>query len=310
MNMFESPIVEYSGVISNCKLFIKRDDLIPFSFGGNKYRIAAELFKDMISKGCNCIIGYGNTRSNMCRVIANMASSKGYPCYIVNPVLEDDPSEKTCNSSIVNLCSARIRKCSPSNVAETVEAVMNECRNEGFTPYYINGDKYGHGNEKVQLRAYSKAYLEICEQAKELGLFFDYIFLPTGTGMTQGGLVAGKKLAKGKERIVGISVARDSIKETEIIYNMLEAFFDNPITRNGDVIVDDSFLCGGYGRYDESVIKIIQQMQVNYGLPLDPTYSGKAFTGMLAYVKDHDIKGNVLYVHTGGTPLFFDYLKN
>lgn len=310
MKAFVSPIVEYSGVIDRCRLFIKRDDLIPFSFGGNKYRIASELFKDMSNKGCNCIIGYGNTRSNMCRVIANLASSKGYPCYIVNPILSDDPSEITYNGRIVNLCNAIIRKCPASNVAETIEAVIKECNEAGLKPYYINGDKYGRGNEEAQLRAYSLAYQEIKVQANELGLSFDYIFLPTGTGMTQGGLLAGKIQAKGNERIIGISVARDSNRETEIIYMMLDAFFGHPISRNGEVLVDDSFMCGGYGQYDDCVANTIHSLLINYGLPLDPIYTGKAFAGMVSYIKEHKIEGNILFLHTGGSPLFFDYLKS
>ena len=46
------------------------------------------------------------------------------------------------------------------------------------------------------------------------------------------------------------------------------------------------------------------------GIPLDPTYTGKAFWGMLQYLKDHGIRGKrILFLHTGGTPLFFDLLK-
>ena len=60
----------------NNKFYIKRDDLIPFSFGGNKVRIAEQYFEDMKKKGCNCIISYGSIKSNLNRVIANMSKSK------------------------------------------------------------------------------------------------------------------------------------------------------------------------------------------------------------------------------------------
>lgn len=54
---------------------------------------------------------------------------------------------------------------------------------------------------------------------------------------------------------------------------------------------------------------ISTQMKQN-GMPLDPTYTGKAFYGMLSYLKKNYITGKkVLFVHTGGTPLFFDYLQ-
>ena len=47
----------------------------------------------------------------------------------------------------------------------------------------------------------------------------------------------------------------------------------------------------------------------NYGIPFDHTYTGKAFGGMLDYVEKAEIKDkNILFIHTGGVPLFFDYL--
>ena len=45
--------------------YIKRDDLLPFSCGGNKVRIAREFLADMKAKSGNCLIMYGNSRSNL-----------------------------------------------------------------------------------------------------------------------------------------------------------------------------------------------------------------------------------------------------
>ena len=45
------------------------------------------------------------------------------------------------------------------------------------------------------------------------------------------------------------------------------------------------------------------------GLPLDPTYTGKAFWGMKEYIEEHHLEDcDVLFLHTGGTPLFYDCL--
>lgn len=77
----------------------------------------------------------------------------------------------------------------------------------GIKPYYIYGDKFGHGNEAVPVRAYEKVYREILEQEEQMGIRFDYIFLPTGTGMTQSGLLAGKLIARrSNHKVISISV--------------------------------------------------------------------------------------------------------
>ena len=54
----------------------------------------------------------------------------------------------------------------------------------------------------------------------------------------------------------------------------------------------------------DAIAKVI----TNYGIPLDATYTGKAFMGMTEYIED--VKGkNILFIHTGGTPLFFDAMR-
>ena len=46
------------------------------------------------------------------------------------------------------------------------------------------------------------------------------------------------------------------------------------------------------------------------GIPLDTTYTGKAFWGMEKYILENKIEGkNILFIHTGGTPLFFNDLE-
>ena len=53
----------------------------------------------------------------------------------------------------------------------------------------------------------------------------------------------------------------------------------------------------------------IYNVMMRYGIALDPTYTGKAFNGMTEYIENTSISGkNILFIHTGGTPLFFDYL--
>ena len=42
---------------------------------------------------------------------------------------------------------------------------------------------------------------------------------------------------------------------------------------------------------------------------MDGTYTGKAFLGMEHYIEEHQISGKkILFIHTGGTPLFYDWL--
>ena len=86
---------------------------------------------------------------------------------------------------------------------------MDGLRSEGKRPYYIYGDCTGHGTEETGNRAYEKAYLEIRKQEELQGAGYDYIFLASGTGATQAGLIRGQQQYGGNQAIVGISIARD-----------------------------------------------------------------------------------------------------
>lgn len=306
--LYRTPIQMLSSDYVDTQIYIKREDMLPLSFGGNKVRIAQEFFSDMEEQNKNCIIAYGNVRSNLCRVIANMAKMRDIPCYVVSPYDDNDERRETFNSYLVDQCGAHIRTCKKSEVSKIVEAVLNECKTAGYAPYYINGDKYGKGNEATPVRAYKKVYQEICGQAKELGICFDCIFLATGTGMTQSGLLLGKLQNGGREQIVGISIARMQKQAETSVRNYLQSVIDIE-QEVPDVHVTDKYLLGGYGNYTEALRDQLMEIYHRYGIALDPVYSGKAFSGMLQYIEENNVKGNILFIHTGSAPLFFDFLK-
>lgn len=93
-----------------------------------------------------------------------------------------------------------------------------------------------------------------------------------------------------------------------MIKKYLDAFFQENqiwIEKYPEIYVQDDYLSGGYGKYSDGIKNTIRSMFVCNGIPLDPTYTGKGFYGMLEYLKKNEIKNvNVLFIHTGGTPLF------
>lgn len=300
-----TPIQKIHNLGTN-NIYIKRDDLLPFSFGGNKARISNEYFIDIKKKNKNCIIAYGNPRSNLCRVISNQAFSLGLPCYIISPSDDDGSREKTNNANLTELCNASIIPCTKNNVFNTISQIIEECKNNGLDPYYVNGDIYGNGNEATPVQAYIKVYSEIQEQKGNLN--FDYIFVATGTGMTLAGLTVGKGNKLGKEKIVGISVARDREKALKTTKKYCKPFINDSIL---DVEIDDSYISGGYGKYNYDELATIRNLYCNEGILLDPVYVGKAFWGMKQYIRKHNIENsNILFIHTGGTPLSFDMINH
>lgn len=285
-------------------LWMKREDLIPFSFGGNKAR-KAQLFFQEIDKGdYDCVVTYGSGSSNHCRVIANECSRRGLGCFIIAP---QEASELTFNSQMMEMFGAKITKVLVSDVHDTIEGKIEELRKAGRKPYFIAGG--GHGN--IGTEAYVQCYKEIEEFEEEHRLHFDYIFFASGTGTTHAGLVCGQLLAGDERQIIGISIARKNPRGRDAVIQSIRDYLDGRATEEeiqaATVFIDD--YTTGYGKKDIRVKQVIELVLRNYGIPLDATYTGKAFMGMTEYIEGIKEK-NILFIHTGGTPLFFDELRS
>jgi D-cysteine desulfhydrase len=158
-------------------------------------------------------------------------------------------------------------------------------------------------------------YKEIKQYEQENNTFFDYIFFASGTGTTQAGLVCGQILEKDEKKIVGISIARKNPRGRDIIIDSIREYLTEhkcevieDDIQNRTIFVDD-YIGNGYGRENREIEETIKKSMIQYGIPLDSTYTGKAFWGMKQYIQNKQIKGkNILFIHTGGTPLFFDDL--
>ena len=96
----ETIIHKISGTLSENNVYMKREDLIPFSFGGNKARKAVLFLEDIIKNKNDIVVTYGSSSSNHCRIVANMAAARKLKCYIVSP---EEDYETTKNSEMVTI---------------------------------------------------------------------------------------------------------------------------------------------------------------------------------------------------------------
>lgn len=291
-------------------IYFKREDFIPFSFGGNKARKAQYFFREIDRLKHDCVVTYGSSSSNHCRIIANMAASRGIPCFIIGPT---EASGYTFNTAMMNLLDARIKTVPVAEVHDTIEETLMNLRCAGINPYFIEGG--GHGNLGTQ--AYVDCYNEIREYEQEKGIHFDYMFFASGTGTTQAGLVCGKLLNNDDCEIIGISIARRNPRGRQVVIDSIKSYLDlvnagfSEKTIQDATVFLDEFIGDGYASSCSKINDTIKRLLIDTGIPLDATYTGKAYTAMLDIIKTRNINGkNILFIHTGGTPLFFDYLTS
>ena len=279
--LVETPIQKLNEKLNNNTYYIKRDDLLPIAFGGNKARKAALFFDDLKGRGADCVVTYGSSSSNHCRIVANIASGMGIPCYVISPNVVIRP---TVNAQLIELAGAQIVRFLISEVRSTIEFTFQRLQSQGYKPYFIQGG--GHGN--LGTRAYVDCYDEIVSQEREMGLHFDYIFLASGTGTTQAGLICGRATHNDDKNIIGISIARKNPHGRQVVAESVREYMQyiNGDVGNQDaVIFVDDYIVDGYGSRNKQILEVISRVLRREGMPLDATYTGKAFWGMLEYVK-------------------------
>jgi len=302
---FRSPIYKIEDFKEN-EIYIMRDDLIPFSFGGNKARKAYNFFNEILKNNYNYVITYGSASSNHCRIISNLAKKFNIKCTVIST----EKQHETNNKIMCDMFGVEFVYCEVNEVKDTIDKQIQEKIKLNYKPYFIQGG--GHGNLGTQ--AYVDAYNEIIGFEENNNIKFDYIFHASGTGTTQAGLILGKEINNSKADVVGISIARKLPKGRDVVIESINEYLSKKNIKNDfkdeDVKFIDNYVLEGYGKYNKEILKEIKYMMCEHGIPMDTTYTGKAFWGMKKYIEKQDLKNKkILFIHTGGTPIFFDTIK-
>src|SRR5882724_9966151 len=87
-------------------LFIKRDDAIPFGFGGNKVRKLALVAARAIAEGADTLITAGGVQSNHARATAAVAAKLGMRAVLI--ANGEAPDRLTANALLDELLGAEV----------------------------------------------------------------------------------------------------------------------------------------------------------------------------------------------------------
>lgn len=282
--MSVSPVEDWTGnfQVGAHSFLIKRDDLTPFPFGGNKWR---KLSLELPTVPTDATItSVGSVSSNHCRTLATLAAQRRQRVHLVLHA-------KSSGLGVVDRLALRYLEALgvpyELTTAEGIADVLDGVRTGlGSTAHHIPG---GCHTARGVL-AYRNATLELAEQLPGPPT---HIYVPSGTGATQAGIILGTMaLGWTSTHIRGISVARTRARGLSAVAECLSWFH----TR-AEIDFDDRFTRGGYGGTDSELDRLVSDSWAR-GLPMDSTYVGKALS---AVAGQHFPTGSrVLLWHTGG----------
>src|SRR4030042_700204 len=76
-------LARFSKQLDGPTIYIKRDDLLGLSAGGNKTRKLEFVVADALAQGADTLITCGAVQSNHCRLTASAATKEGLRCRLV-----------------------------------------------------------------------------------------------------------------------------------------------------------------------------------------------------------------------------------
>lgn len=281
------------------RLLVKRDDALPFAFGGNKVRKMQLVAADALNAGADTLITSGGIQSNHARVTAAAAAKLGLHCILV--VNGSQPNHPTGNALLDSLLGAEIRYVDDRSWrAPGMEAAADELRKAGRKPYII---PIG-ASTPLGACGFVGAAAELRAQVETPP---DVIVHSTSSGGTQAGLIAGCASAMPGTHIIGVSADESSASLEATIRDLLHgmpALLGMPKGHfaGARVEVDDRFVGGGYGVPTAESRAAIELLARTEAIFLDPTYTAKAMAGLIALLRAGAFREDqtVLFWHTGG----------
>ncbi len=295
-------------------IWIKREDMGQLGGGGNKLRKLEFLIGQALAQGCDTFITGGGRQSNHARQSAAAAARHGLACelVLVDVVPRDDEAYlRNGNVLLSALFGAQVHHLpGDADSLGFAHARAAALASEGHKAYVVGAG----GSSPVGSLGYVACADEIVAQERALGLRFSAIIMANGSAGTQAGMIAGlAALGDEPTRARSFSVLAttpDAHRTTHRLANETLALLGEGYVLPEDaVVVFDGQRGNGYGIPTTAMLDAVRLLARTEGLLLDPVYSGKAFAGLLAKIRERRFTGRdaVLFLMTGGAPGLFAY---
>src|SRR5690606_21313891 len=126
-------------------------------------------------------------------------------CTLVLHGAQDEFYHQSGNAKIMRLSGANIVFVNSANeISDQMDLAVEQHQQAGLVPYYI----WGGGHTLEGGLAYIQAVEELRDYCQQNNWQPQYIFLASGTGSTQAGILAGLDKYDIDAKVIGISVGR------------------------------------------------------------------------------------------------------
>jgi D-cysteine desulfhydrase len=295
-------------------IYIKRDDLLPGTAGGNKTRKLDFCIADAIKQGADTIITCGAVQSNHCRLTLAWAVKEGMDCHLVleERVAGSYKPEGSGNNFLFQLLGVKSITVVPggSDMMGEMTKLSEDLQSKGKKPYIIPGG----ASNPIGATGYVACAEETMSQLNAMGLMIDNIIVPSGSAGTHAGIVTGLNGTNANIPVHGINVSRTKEAQEALVFGLVEKTADrvglnHSVPRKAVVCYGD-YVGPGYSLPTNQMVEAVKLLARTEGILLDPVYSGKTMAGLIDLVRQGAFprNSNLLFLHTGGSPALYAYM--
>lgn len=278
----------FSNNQANC--YVKRDDELGCGISGTKLRKYASLIPHLINQGIRHLVIIAGPQSNNLLAALQVARELQLQVHALLLKPKHELIKGNFKLSRLFLHETDIQWIDRENWCE-VEDIARDYLQSLSEPGFILSE--GASVAQAMAGAMTLAS-DIIENEREYGVTFNHIFIDAGTGFSATALIKGM-FESGHKAVIHVLLLADSREEFN--KKMLHWIHTNP----------DNYECfypataKAFGSVNQTIKNEIKRMAYKHGILVDPIYSAKLFYETRRYIEEHQLQGNILIIHSGGT---------
>jgi len=284
-------------------IYVKREDLCGFAFGGSKVRALEPVLAEARGRGARSIVTGGRRDSNWAALAAAAAAGLGLGCHCV---LDPGPAE-TLAMALARRAGATLHMA-PRPGKEAVNAMISSiARDLGPSAYAVPRAGATAGG----VAGYCGLARELLEQMPSAA--FDVV-VAVGSGGACAGLLLGFEEAAGPAedgdgvRVVGVPAGKTPLEAAQAVRRLARLARDRQLSQaDPGSALRGLYIRGQAGARSGQADRIA----ASCGVLLDPVFAGPAWHAACAGPPGPGRPGSgrpVVLVASGGLPAYFDAL--
>ncbi|MGK0365607.1 MAG: 1-aminocyclopropane-1-carboxylate deaminase [Saprospiraceae bacterium] len=280
-----SPLQEIPFPDGRIRLFIKRDDLLHPQISGNKWRKIKYNLHEMQRQDKKTLLTFGGAFSN--HIAAAAAAGKVYGFQTIGIIRGEELDAANATLRFAEENGMHLKFISRTDYRRKGDGEFLEELKQEFGDFYMLPEG---GTNCFALPGCAEIIEEI-----DAEILADYYCVACGTGGTIAGMISGLKQGE----ILGFSALKGDFLRGEVEELLSGCGAD---LKSIPYSINTDYHFGGYAKFKPTLIEFMNDFKTQFGISLDPIYTGKMFFGIFDLVeKGYFEKGStVVAVHTGG----------